>query len=340
MRPGGLFKPARIGNCNLSHRIALAPLTRLRVDDFGVPSDYTPLYYQQRASKGGLLISEATLPAKEAGGLPRLPGIYTNEQINRWREVVESVHRLGTFIFCQLYALGRVADPRLVDNLVGVSNDVYNGNNVKQLSEEDIRRYIAHFRQASINAVDKAGFDGVEVHSANGYLLDQAIQQVSNKRLDSYGGLNRLRFPYEVVETTTQAIGEAKTGVRISPFSRYQGMRDECPYTTFEPWVRTLVKNFPNIAYVHFVEGFTEDDIKIGDELKKQIKMSNIPVISNLAYSLEVANSRAEEHDEIVAFGKQFISNPDLPERIYNEWPLNEPDTSTYYTQGREGYIE
>ena len=110
MRPGGLFKPARIGKCNLSHRIALAPLTRLRVDDSGVPSDYTPLYYQQRASNGGLLISEATLPAKEAGGLPRLPGIYTNEQINRWREVVESVHRLGAFIFSQLYALGWVRD--------------------------------------------------------------------------------------------------------------------------------------------------------------------------------------------------------------------------------------
>lgn len=171
-------------------------------------------------------------------------------------------------------------------------------------------------------------------------MLDQAIQ-LTNTRSDTYGGQNRLQFPFEVVDSTSAAIGERKTGVRISPFSRYQGMRtSDDPYAAFEPFVRMLVRSFPNLAYIHFVEGFSDEDIRIGDELKLQIKKAGIPVISNLCYALDVANSRAEDYDEIVAFGKHFVSNPDLPERLRNAWPLNEPDTGTYYTGGEKGYTE
>ncbi|TIB01804.1 hypothetical protein E3P92_01309 [Wallemia ichthyophaga] len=339
MRLHGLFSPKMLGECTLRHRIAMAPLTRMRVDDDGVLSPHTPLYYRQRASEGGLILSEATLPAREAGGLPRLPGIYTQRQIERWRQVVDGVHEAGGYIFCQLYALGRIADPALV-NVVGMSHDVYNGNIVSQLSETDVRRYISHFSQAAVNAVAGARFDGVEIHAANGYLLDQAIQ-LSHTRTDGFGGLNNLAFPFQVVESTAMAVGERRTGVRISPFSRYQGMRaGEDPYSAFEPLVRILVQNLPNLAYIHFVEGFSDEDIKMGDELKSQIKMAGIPVISNLCYALDVANRRAEEFDEIVAFGKHFVSNPDLPERLRNGWPLNEPDSTTYYSGGEKGYTE
>ena len=176
----GLFKGIALGEHQLRHRIAMAPLTRLRVDQDGVPAPYTPLYYSQRASAGGLIITEATLPAQEAGGLPNLPGIYTPWQIQRWREVVAGVHAKKGVIFCQLYALGwvtssahfllscwfsRVASPHLV-TVKGMLDDVYDGNRVHKLSESDIQRYIAHFATAAGNAVHGAGFDGVEVHAA------------------------------------------------------------------------------------------------------------------------------------------------------------------------------
>ncbi|TIA87208.1 hypothetical protein E3P99_03318, partial [Wallemia hederae] len=341
-RMRGLFKAIAMGEHQLRHRVAMAPLTRLRVDEQGVPAPYTPLYYSQRASDGGLIITEATLPAEEAGGLPNLPGIFSSSQIQRWRQVVKGVHAKKGVIFCQLYALGRVASPHLV-TVRGMLDDVYDGNRVTKLSESDIQRYIAHFATAAGNAVDGAGFDGVEIHAANGYLLDQAIQ-LSHLRSDAYGGANHLQFPIEVVDQTQHAIGERKTGVRISPFSRYQGMRNSSasdhPYALFEPFVRHLVTCFPRLAYVHFVEGYTEEDVRMGDELKRQIKAAGIPVISNLCYNLDVAHSRALHHDEIVAFGKDFVSNPDLPKRIEMGWPLNEPDVSAYYTGGEKGYID
>ena len=234
-----LFQPLKIGNVELSNRIVLAPLTRFRADDDHVPLPFVPEYYAQRGSyPGTLLVTEATFIAPQAGGFSNAPGIWSPAQIASWKNVTDAVHKKGSFIFLQLWALGRAADADQLKAELGEKGVVKSASNIpfkggatpQALTEEEIHEYIGLYAQAAKNAIE-AGFDGVEVHSANGYLIDQFLQDVSNDRTDAWGGSieKRARFGLEVAKAVVEAVGAEKTGIRISPFSVFQGMKMKEP---------------------------------------------------------------------------------------------------------------
>jgi len=227
-----LFEPLKVGSLELAHRVVMAPLTRFRADDRHIPLPFVKRYYEQRASvPGTLLITEATFITPQAGGYNNVPGIWSTEQIQAWKEVTDAVHAKGSYIFCQLWALGRVAVP---DNLrkegfklVSSSPTPVSSEHEipEELSEEEIQQYIVDYTQAAKNAIE-AGFDGVELHGANGYLVDQFLQDTCNARTDRWGGNveNRSRFHLEITKSLVKAIGAERVGVRLSPYSTFQGM--------------------------------------------------------------------------------------------------------------------
>ena len=242
---GKLFHPVRVGNITLGHRVVLAPLTRYRATDGHVPKDFMVDYYAQRSSvPGTLLITEATFVAAQAGGLDNVPGIWSQEQIQAWKKVVDAVHARGSYIFMQLWALGRAADPSIITAPDSESNPggpypYVSASDVQQsdkpippraLTDAEIREYIELFGQAAKNAVFGAGFDGVEIHGAGGFLVDQFLQDVSNKRTDEWGGSieKRSRFPLEVIKSVVDAVGQERTSIRLSPFSTFQGNISVC----------------------------------------------------------------------------------------------------------------
>lgn len=235
-----LFQPTRVGKLTLNHRVILAPLTRFRATDSHVPTDLMVDYYAQRASvPGTLLVTEATYIAARAGGMDNVPGIWSPEQIQGWKKVTEAVHSRGSHIFLQIWALGRAAFTEVITATDSVSNpggpylyisasDVQLSDRTippRALTDAEIWEYVALYAQAAKNAVFGAGFDGVEIHGAHGYLIDQFIQDVSNKRSDEWGGSieKRSRFPLEVIKAVVNAVGEERTAIRMSPFSTFQG---------------------------------------------------------------------------------------------------------------------
>ncbi|KAI8331504.1 hypothetical protein BC941DRAFT_438562 [Chlamydoabsidia padenii] len=364
-----LFTPIKLGQNVLKHRIVLAPLTRFRSDKTGVPTDIVPEYYEQRATEGGLLITEATGISPGAGGYPGTPGIWSKEQIEGWKKTTAAVHKAGGVIFMQLWHLGRASISAFLPNNqapVGPSALAVEGNSPlgfphevpRALSVDEIKSITNEFAQAAKNAIE-AGFDGVEVHSANGYLLDQFINSSSNKRTDNYGGSieNRTRFSLEVVDAIAKAIGAEKTAVRYSPWSGFQGMVDETPVETWSHITRELEKNLPNLAYIHFTEprinlvgppeegesAEAEDDTEHADTLDHFRAIWSGPFISagNYTYSAQSAYNRAEKSpNNLIAVGRAFIANPDLVERFRNHWKLTPYDRDTFYTPGPKGYID
>ncbi|CEL54788.1 Festuclavine dehydrogenase subunit FgaOx3 OS=Neosartorya fumigata (strain ATCC MYA-4609 / Af293 / CBS 101355 / FGSC A1100) GN=fgaOx3 PE=3 SV=1 [Rhizoctonia solani AG-1 IB] len=263
-----LFTPLKLGSITLSHRVVMAPLTRYRANDGHAHTELGVQYYAQRAEvPGTLLVTEGTLISPEAGGYDRVPGIWSDEQIAAWKKVTDAVHERHSYIYLQLWALGRAADPNVLvrEGLPFVSASpipIEEGGPVPSaLSEEEIKRYIEQYVQAAKNAVFRAGFDGVELHSANGYLLDQFLQDNSNKRTDRYGGSveNRGRFVLEVVKAVATAVGENKTAIRFSPWTRFQGMRMQDPIPTFSYVIKELSEKHSDLAYVHFVEPILEE---------------------------------------------------------------------------------
>ncbi|ORY26791.1 hypothetical protein BCR39DRAFT_540246 [Naematelia encephala] len=357
-----LFEPITVGAIPLKHRVVLAPLTRLRANkETGVPSDLAIEYYRQRASDGGLLISEGTMIAQEAGGMPGAPGVHSKEQISKWKEITDAVHSKGGKIVCQLWALGRVADPSLVSTVWGASTlpFVQDGQSpseapkVTQLTPKDIERFTGHYVQAAKNAIE-AGFDGVEVHGANGYLLDQFLQSKSNNRTDEYGGSleNRFRFPLAVINAVSKAIGVERVGLRMSPLGTFQGMREDDPIGVFLPWAQTVLAAQPKIAYIHAV-GPRPEGLKDADEYDTLMLVSgNLDVIRDAVvkagsrfliaggFTTKSAKAHTEQTDDLIVFGRPFIANPDLPERIKNDWPLTPYDRSTFYTPDAHGYTD
>ncbi|KAM5348268.1 hypothetical protein ACJ41O_008092 [Fusarium nematophilum] len=356
-----LFTPIRVGAVNLQHRVVLAPLTRRRADrETAVPAGFAAEYYAQRASPGGLLISEGTFIAEEAGGLSHVPGIYSKEQILAWKGITDAVHDKGGYIFCQLWALGRVANPKIVSTVWSPGSKPFvpagaastdPPPNFTVLTESDIDRFVGHYRQAATNAIE-AGFDGVEIHGANGYLIDQFLQSNSNDRTDSYGGSleNRLRFPLRVLNAVSDAIGPERVGIRMSPFSRFQGMRETDPLALFIPWADAIVKDQQSLAFVHAVEPRADGSSDTPEHLRKaEDTLAPIREILNGAgvkfivaggFLPETAVKHASENDDLVAFGRHFIPNPDLPARIENGWPLTKYDRSLFYTQDQVGYTD
>ncbi|ODO00630.1 hypothetical protein L198_02951 [Cryptococcus wingfieldii CBS 7118] len=346
-----LFAPITAGSLQLDHRIVLAPMTRFRAGkEDGVPSADHIKYYEQRASKGGLLISEGTFVSKEAGGYLSVPGLWTKEQIEGWKLVTAAVHAKGGKIAAQLWALGRVADPSNVDKVVAPSDVPLAGGpqTLHVLTEEDINRFVESFAEAARNAVE-AGFDAVEAHFASGYVsLDVLIQSVSNKRTDSYAA-STFKFPLRIIDALTTAIGPERVGFRISPFNTFQGMREAKPLDTFVPFVNKALDAHPDLAFVHAVEPRVDGyDLKddVGEDTLEPIRQiikekgKGTKLIVAGGFKPDSAIAHANATDDLVAIGRYFISNPDIVARIKNGHPLGEYNRDTFYSPGPEGYTE
>ena len=349
-----LFDPIRIGAIDLANRVVMAPLTRSRAADGLVPSPMAIEYYAQRAT-AGLIITEATQVSPLAQGYIATPGLFTREQIAGWRKVTDEVHRRGGRIVVQLWHVGRVSHTSLLpDGEVPVAPSAIRANTKtftadgyvdtsapRALRIDEIPGVVADFARAARNAIE-AGFDGVEVHAANGYLIDQFMRDGSNHRDDAYGGSieNRTRLLREVVQATVEAIGAERVGVRIAPVTPANDMHDSNPQALFERAVERL--DALGIAYVHVIEGATGGprDVQPFDYAVLRGKFRGAWIVNN-GYDREMAEAAVREgRADAVAFGRAYIANPDLVRRLRENAPLNEPDRSTFYGGGAEGYID
>ncbi|CAK7200425.1 hypothetical protein SEUCBS139899_003120 [Sporothrix eucalyptigena] len=358
-----LLEPLRIGECQLKHRVVMAPMTRLRADEDHVPTDMVVDYYAQRASvPGTLLITEAVFVSAASRGRDRnAPGIYSPEQIKKWARVAEAVHARGSFIFMQLWHVGRAAQtaalaaaglPQAVSaSDIPISDEF---PTPRPMTEQEIQECIADFASAAKNAVE-AGFDGVEVHGANGYLIDQFLHDQCNKRTDQWGGSieNRSRFCFEVSKAVCAAIGPERTGVRLSPFSDFQGMQIDDPVPQFTDIIERLRTLSP--AYLHLVEPRLPSNLLVNTDNVEE-KGQNLDfaykawqkagaLILAGGYTKELAEQTVSTtlKDELVAiaFGRYFLSTPDLPFRVANDLPYNTYDRSTFYkVKSRDGYTD
>ncbi|KAI0636631.1 FMN-linked oxidoreductase [Trametes polyzona] len=355
-----LFQPTTVGDITPAHRVVLAPLTRCRASSWHVHGDLAVQYYSQRASVAGtLLIAEGTYIAPQAGGLhlgPNVPGIWNDEQVAAWRKIVDAVHAKGSFIFLQLWALGRAAvlDQLKAENPefshVGPSPIPLKDSNStpRALTIAEIQEYVKWYGQAAANAVHGAGFDGVEIHGANGYIVDQFIQDVSNRRLDEYGGSleSRCRFALEVIDSVVAAVGAKKAAIRLSPWSEFLDMRMKNPVPTFSYLVTRIREKHPDLAYIHVVEpgvlGFidVEQRREESNDFIRDIWLPR-PLISAGRYDRDSALKRCERTGELIAFGRLFIANPDLPLRLRKNLPLARWDRQLFYLpEEPHGYID
>ncbi|KAG9026854.1 hypothetical protein FRB95_008376 [Tulasnella sp. JGI-2019a] len=354
-----LFTPLQVGDITLSHRVVMAPLTRMRANDAHVPQEIAKIYYSQRASSGTLLITEATYVKDEAGGFANVPGIWSDEQIAAWKNIADAVHAKGAFIYLQLWALGRAANPTVMASkgfkVVSPGDIPMEGGAVPTpLTRKEIYQYVEWYAQAAKNAVHKAGFDGVEINNVNGFLLDQFLQTNSNNRTDEFGGSveNRSRLALLITKAVTDAVGQEKTGVRFSPHGRYQGMRmpDDLMEAQFTHVITALRDTYPKLAYLHVTEprvSGTEDmdqDKERGSSIDFARRIwgdaPGSPFLAAGGYTRETAIEAAEKYGGAIAFGRSFIANPDLPLRLKYDIPLNKPDRSTFYSGGTQGYID
>ena len=349
-----IFSPVQLGALALSNRVVMAPLTRNRASEGGVPQAINATYYAQRAS-AGLIVSEATPISPMAHGYPALPGIYTAAQVAGWRKVTDAVHAAGGKMVLQLWHVGRISHPSLLpNNAVPVAPSAikpagqaftYQGLvdyvPPRALDAGELPAIVQDYVQAAQQAL-AAGFDGVEVHAANGYLLDQFLRDGSNQRQDAYGGSveNRMRLLQEVLQAVTAAIGSDKVGVRLSPVNPFNDMRDSAAQSTFNRVTAAL--NDYGLAYLHVVEG----GIHGGGESEPfdfaaMRKLFKGGYIANLAYDKTRANAAiASGHADAVAFGVPFIANPDLVARLAKDAPLNVADANTFYGGGEAGYTD
>ncbi|KZV62902.1 putative NADPH2 dehydrogenase chain OYE2 [Peniophora sp. CONT] len=358
MSSSKLFQPFKLGPLELKQRIALAPLTRFRANDKHEHTDLAVEYYAQRASMPGtLLFTEATFISPRAGGYPNVPGIWSDGQIAAWKKVTDAVHAKGSFIYLQLWAIGRAAFPAVIQadgydyvsaSAIAMTPDL---PVPRPLTVEEIKEYVKEYATAADNAVNKAGFDGVEIHGANGYLLDQFMQSISNDRTDEYGGSieNRLRFVKEVVEAVTATVGQERTGIRFSPWSKFNTMRMSDPVPTFSAIITHLRDTYEKLSYIHVVEPRIKGDNTATEEDWHEDPESNDfayeiwgdrPIIVAGGYTRETALKAAEKDNVIVAFGRNFLANPDLPTRLKDDLKLNAYNRATFYTPGPVGYVD
>lgn len=349
-----LFSPVKLGALALKNRIVMAPLTRNRAGEGGVPQPINAMYYEQRAS-AGLIITEATPISAMAHGYPALPGIYTDAQVAGWKNVTNAVHAKGGKIVLQLWHVGRISHPSLLpDNALPVAPSAikpagqaftYQGLQdyvtPRALDASELPAIVADYVHATESAL-AAGFDGVEVHAANGYLLDQFLRDGSNKRTDQYGGSyeNRARLLLEVVKAVVAVAGADKVGVRLSPVNPFNDMKDSNPQALFN-YVADMLSPF-HLAYLHVVEGGIhgggESEPFDFDELRKHFKGT---YIANLAYDKARGNAAISSgHADAIAYGVPFIANPDLVERYRTDAPLNEADANTFYGGAEKGYTD
>ncbi|MDD2659413.1 MAG: alkene reductase [Methylococcales bacterium] len=348
-----LQSPVNIGPYQLPNRIVMAPLTRMRAPD-NIPTELMASYYAQRAS-AGLIISEATPISPQGVGYPATPCIYNGLQVAGWKKITEAVHVRNGHIFLQLWHVGRISHPDfhggqlpVAPSAITPKGDAVTPHGMKPfvtpraLETDEIPGIVEDYRQAAKNALD-AGFDGVEIHSANGYLLDQFLRDGANKRTDSYGGTleNRARFLLEVTEAVVTVWGAERVGIRLSPSGTFNDMTDSAPELMFVYLLEEL--NRFGLAYLHIVDAL-EGDIRHGanavnlDVLRKAY---NGTLIVCGGYD----QARAEEviaqgMADAVAFGQLYIANPDLVERFKLNAPLNDPDPATFYGGNEKGYTD
>jgi len=329
-----LLSPVRLGPLTLPNRLVMAPLTRMRSGEGFVPWKLNAVYYGQRAS-AGLIVSEATAISPFGHGGANTPGLYTAGQVEGWKLVTDEVHRRGGRIFAQLWHAGRQAAGETLP--IGASRQT-----TSNLTREEIADVVEAYRQAALNA-KAAGFDGVEVHGANGYLPDQFLEDGTNQRTDEYGGSieNRARLLIEATTAVIGAMGAGRVGVRLSPGGTYGDMSDSQPWETFSYAVRELDKLSP--AYIHLVETRT-DRGEPGDLASARFRpLITTPtrLIAAGGYNFDSASAAVRESNaDLVAFGRLFISNPDLPERFARQAELNAYDRSTFYGGGANGYVD
>ncbi|MHA7129870.1 alkene reductase [Algoriphagus namhaensis] len=353
-----LLEPIQVADLELSNRVWMAPMTRSRADNPGnVPTELHVDYYTQRAS-AGLIITEGSQVSAKAVGYVNTPGIYTEEQVQGWKAVAESVHDQGGHIFIQLWHVGRISYPDFHGGELPLAPSAINPNaqsftpkgfkdtvTPKEMSLEDIQQTIKDFKNAARNAMH-AGFDGVEIHSSNGYLFHQFFNQSSNQRTDRYGGSieNRARFLFEVLDAVKEVMPENRIGLRLNPsLHGIFGMEaDEETIPTFDYIVHRL--NDYDLAYLHLSEPF--NDVSDLPFLETEIAKHYRPIfkgtlVINAGFDREKGNKYLEEGlADAVAYGKPFISNPDLPHRFAEQAPLADWDSDTFYTPGAKGYTD
>jgi NADPH2 dehydrogenase len=347
-----LFEPMKIGNLDINHRIVMPAISRMRATEDHIPTDLMLEYYTQRAAMPGtLMITEANLVSAEHSGYTNAPGIWRPEHITGWKKITDAVHAKGCFIFAQLMGMGRMADPseaaREGFTIMGASAIPWmEGAAVpKAMTKRDIIDTVTQFRQAAQNAID-AGFDGVELLGANGMLVEQFLQDVSNQRDDEYGGNveNRSRLPYEILQAMADQIDSQRVALRLSPWSKFlgQGMADPVPQ--YSDIIRK--SNRLNLAWIHLIESRIKgsDDVVSSNKLVFAHRVWDGPMIVAGGYTGESARDLVDNEfpnrSIAVAFGRHFVANPDLVLRVREGVTLNAYDRNTFYTHDQRGYID
>ncbi len=349
-----LFQPVRLGAIDLRNRAVMAPLTRSRTGSAGIPGAMNATYYAQRAT-AGLIIAEATQISQQGQGYAYTPGIITPEQVAGWRQVTDAVHAAGGRIVLQLWHVGRISHPSLQpDGALPVAPSAIKPEGQaftesgfapfvtpRALETDEIPGIVEDYRRAARNA-QEAGFDGVEIHAANGYLIDQFLRDGTNQRTDRYGGSieNRTRLLLEVTEAVTSVWGSERTGLRISPVSPANDIRDSNPQALFDHAVAALAPF--NLAYLHVVEGSTGGSRDAqGFDFGALRSAFHGAYMANNGYDLPLAQAALREgRADAIAFGRPFIANPDLVERLRTGAPLNEPQKETFYGGDEHGYTD
>ncbi len=355
-----LFEPTQLKHLDLQNRVVMAPMTRARTSQPGnIPNAMMATYYKQRAS-AGLIISEATQISDDSQGYSFTPGVYTDEQVAGWKSVTQAVKSQGAAMFCQLWHVGRVSHPVFqkgeqpiapsalapVETKVWIADEQGNGNMVdcvepRAMTQDDIDRVVSDFSYAAKRAIE-AGFDGVEIHGGNGYLIDQFLRTNSNHRTDQYGGSreNRIRFLLQVVDAVSQAIGADKVGVRLAPFITFKDMN--CP--DIVPTILEASKQLQarDIAYLHLSEADWEDAPEIPESFRIELReyFTNTIIVAG-SYTQARADEVLEKgYADLVAFGRPFVSNPDLVARLKHQQPLAELDGATLFGGDERGYTD
>jgi len=351
-----LFDPSKIGPLSLRNRIAMAPMTRSRCTEANTPNDLMVEYYSQRAD-AGLIVTEGTSPSPNGVGYPRIPGIWSGQQVESWKKITDAVHARGGHIFVQLMHTGRVGHPLnlppgaevLAPSAVAAEGQVYTDAQGLQdypvpraMTDAEVRHAIAEHVQAARNAI-AAGFDGVELHGANGYLLEQFLSPQTNQRTDAWGGSveKRLAFVLEVARAVAAAIGGERVGIRLSPYGVNAGMK---PYDEIDETYTTLVPRLAatGIQYLHLVDHSAMGAPQVPEELKRALRKA-WPRTFILAGGFDRAAAETALRDgrcDLVAFGRPFLANRDLVTRLQRGVALNAPDFATFYTPGPKGYTD
>ena len=351
-----LFQPGRIGDIEIANRVVMAPLTRSRADEAAgdIPGSALNVEYYRQRSNAGLIISEGTQVSPVGKGYMATPGIYSEAQVEGWKPITRAVHEAGSKIVAQIWHVGRVTHPDLTGGAQPVAPSAiapkvvaYTRNGKVEapvphaLTIDEIAEVVAQFRRAAANAI-RAGFDGVEIHGANGYLVDQFLRDGANQRTDAYGGSieNRCRFALEVVDAVVAEIGAGRVGIRLSPVTPANDLSDSHPQALFGHLVEQLDQR--GIAFLHFVEGATGGPRDLpGFDYAGARRAFKGAYIANNGYDREMAIAAVESgRADAVAFGRQYIANPDLVQRLKQGAALNQPNPQTFYTPGPVGYTD